>query len=66
MKHRKLKLFRVCGVTYAADTCGDLRVVLHPDDTLPNSLDYLYKSPHATHARTHARTRTHTHTHTII
>jgi hypothetical protein len=44
MKYRKLKLSRVCGVSHAADTCGEFRVVRHPDNTSPNTLDY--KSPH--------------------
>jgi len=39
MKCRKLKLSRVCGVTHAADTCGEFRVVRHPDNTSPNILD---------------------------
>jgi hypothetical protein len=36
--------WRVCGVTHAADTCGEFRVVRHPENTSSNTLDY--KSPH--------------------
>jgi len=29
----EVKLSRVCGVTHTADTCGEFRVVRHPDNT---------------------------------
>jgi len=51
----EVKLSRVCGVTHTADTCGEFRVVRHPDNTSSNTglevTTYLCRMRHRTHTK---------------